>query len=648
MDASGDAYVTGFSTSPNFPTANAFQGSLNGASNAVISELNPSGSALVYSTYLGGTDSTTAGGLTGANGITVDSTGNASVVGVTYACNFPVKNAIQSTCGSETGAYGSGFIAQFTSSGALNFSTYFGQDSEAQLRSVALDSSSNIYVFGITGPTSTGLPLVNPVQSNGSVSTYFVSELNSTASSLLFSTYFGPGASLQPIMPTDTVDSAGNIYLVGVTYGGLPTVNAFDPVFLGGTPPILALNMSAAFVVKIAATNAAAAGLAPAEVDFGNQPVGTSSSPQTVALTDLGTVALGITSISPSGDFQETDNCGASVAAEGGSCTINVTFTPTAAGSRTGSINIADNAAGSPQAIILTGSGGLPAASVSPTTLTFSNVAVGSSSAPQTVTLTNSGAADLNINRIGTTGQFTESNTCGTDLPYAENGFPSGNCQISVIFSPTSSGPQTGTLVITDNASGSPQTVSLSGNPPPAGFTITPDGSSSSASATVTAGQTATYSLSVSGTNGFTGAVNFSCSGAPKYSTCSISPNPANVSGTSAVPLTVNVSTQAASNGQLLQIPLPKSPRQKDFPLLVMMAVGSVIWLRSIGKRSLSGKRVLARTALLFAVVAVTGCGGGSSSQSGQPGTPGGQYKLTVTATAGSVTQNMNLNLTVN
>lgn len=646
VDASGDAYVSGYSYSTNFPTANAFQQSLNGAashmSNAVITELNPSGSSLVYSTYLGGT------GDADGTGITTDSAGNASVVGATFSCDFPLKNPFQTTC--TTGPNGAGgFVAQFDATGSLNFSTYFGfsGSSSAEPTSVARDGSGNIYVGGVNfgggQQISPVVPLMNPVDSNCS-SAAFVSELNATGTSLLFSTCFGsptisPGAEFNPT-PQVAIDPSGNIYISGEAFPGLPVVNALDPVFLGGNTPEGDFALSAAFVAKIATTNAAAVGLAPAEVDFGNEPVGTTSSAQTVTLTDLGTISLAITSISPTGDFQETNNCGNSVAAGGGSCTINVTFTPTAAGSRTGGIGIVDNAAGNPQTIVLTGNGGVPTASVNPTSLTFSNVAVGSSSAPQTVTLTNGGTASLSINQISTTGQFTETNNCGTSLGLT-------TCQISVVFSPTSAGVQTGTLTVMDNAAGNPQTVPLSGNPPAPGFTITPGGGSSSTSATVTAGQTANYSLSLAGTNGFSGAVNFTCSGAPMYSSCAVSPNPANVSGTSALAVGVSVSTQAGSNVVPLRLRWPNTGARKELPPAAAISLALLISLLFIGRPRISRKGVLAGAALLFAMAVAAGCGGGSYTPP-QNKTPAGQYTLAVTATSGSVTQSMNLSLTVN
>jgi hypothetical protein len=395
VDGSGNAYVTGRTFSTNFPTANAFQpnnDATSGGPNAVVAELNPAGSSLVYSTYLGGT------GGSSAFSIAADSAGNASIVGSADSCDFPLKNALQSSCTDN-----SAFVAKFGPTGALDFSTFFGGASQpgGAPDSVAQDGSGNIYLSGITNTSD--LTLVNAVQSSGP---YFVSKIDPSGSTLMFSTYFGSATPALGNNAVVSVDGTGNIYLAGGTTQGLPVINALDPVFLGGETE-LAEPIPAVFIAKIAPTNAPAAGFAPAEINFGNQPVGTMSSPQTVTITNLGSVALGITNISASGDFQQTNNCGTGISAGGGSCAVMVTFAPTVAGSRTGSIIVTDNAAGSPQAVMLTGSGGIPAASVSPTSLAFSNVSVGSSSAPQTVNLTNAGAADLAINLVSITGDFS-------------------------------------------------------------------------------------------------------------------------------------------------------------------------------------------------------------------------------------------------
>ena len=224
-------------------------------------------------------------------------------------------------------------------------------------------------------------------------------------------------------------------------------------------------------------------GIAPAvtlsanSVAFGNQRVGTTSSlTQTVTLTNGGTATLNLTSITRAGaspgDFavagSGTTPCplaGGPVAASA-SCTFTLTFTPAAPGARAATVNITDDAAGSPQTVSLSGTGTVPAVTLSATSLAYGNQRVGTTSAGQNVTLTNNDAAPLNLTSITITGAqaadfaFAAGNTCPTG---AGSVAPGASCTISVSFTPAATGVRAATVNITDNAAGSPQRVSLSG-----------------------------------------------------------------------------------------------------------------------------------------------------------------------------------------
>jgi hypothetical protein len=181
--------------------------------------------------------------------------------------------------------------------------------------------------------------------------------------------------------------------------------------------------------------------------------------------------------------------------------------------------------------VALSGTGIAPVAALSPTSLSFANQVVNSSSVPQSVTLNNSGSAALAINGISATGDFGESNNCGVSLPAG------GSCTINVIFTPTAAGAGSGSLIITDNSlGGNQQTVSLSGTG--VDFSL----SESPSSVTVSAGQAAHYTVTVSPLGGnFGSAVSLSCSGLPALSNCSFSPTaptPGATSVTSALTLT--------------------------------------------------------------------------------------------------------------
>jgi hypothetical protein len=147
----------------------------------------------------------------------------------------------------------------------------------------------------------------------------------------------------------------------------------------------------------------------------------------------MGSAPLTIATKTVTGDFAETDDCGTSIA--GASfCTFSVTFTPTAPGSRFGSILLGDNAAGSPHLINLVGIGSSPIVTVSPQALTFSSVPVGQTSLAQTITLSNTGNSTLNIGSITVSANFAETNNCPPALALA------ASCQIQVTVTSTAGG----------------------------------------------------------------------------------------------------------------------------------------------------------------------------------------------------------------
>ncbi len=205
-------------------------------------------------------------------------------------------------------------------------------------------------------------------------------------------------------------------------------------------------------------------------LQFGTQAVGTTSAPLTVTVENTGNNFLNFNSLTftATGPFtvtggtceQETDG-GYS---PGGTCTLTVTFAPTTTGPQTGSISVASNALASPSTITLQGTGtaaAAPAASLSPTTLSFGNVAIGTTTTAQVLTLSNTGNAVLNISGITISGanpsDFAETNTCGATLAAGST------CTISVTFTPASASSFAASISVADNATGSPQTATLSG-----------------------------------------------------------------------------------------------------------------------------------------------------------------------------------------
>jgi hypothetical protein len=420
-----------------------------------------------------------------------------------------------------------------------------------------------------------------------------------------------------------------------LTVGASCTVTAtFTPTGAGSRVAALSIASTATdnpLTVSLVGTGLGPiAVLSPLSLTFASQNVGTSSAAQVLTLSNTGIGPLSITQIAASGDFSETNTCGASVAA-GSSCQISVIFTPIATGNRAGNVTITDDAPGSPQNISLSGTGtslSSAVASLSPSSLTFASQTVGTSSAAQIVTLTNSGTASMSITQIAVSGDFSETNTCGTSLAAGSS------CPISVVFTPTTTGSRTGTVAISDSAPGSPQTATLAGDGSSFGLAIGQGGSSS---ATVVAGSTATYMLSIGGA-GFSGQVTLTCTGAPSEATCSFPGGTTpTVSATSASQFTVSLSTTARSMTFLPPVPI-RVPW-----LWAMVFIGFVLLPAVINSKRPALRFIRAFPLLLL----VSACGGGGSTSITSSGTPPGTYSLTVKATAGTASQSIPLSLIV-
>lgn len=208
--------------------------------------------------------------------------------------------------------------------------------------------------------------------------------------------------------------------------------------------------------------------LLPQTLAFGDQTVGTTSPPQTVTLSNFGSSALPINGISivetsataqgvAPPEFAQTNNCGTSLPGNS-SCPIQITFTPQAAGNWSASLNVGYQGPSSPQNVPLTGTGAsAPTVSLTPSSMMFTTQLINTTSPQQTATLTNTGTQTVTINSISATPPFAQTNNCPSTLN--EN----ASCQIQVTFTPTGPGNAPGTLSVSDNALGSPQTVSLTG-----------------------------------------------------------------------------------------------------------------------------------------------------------------------------------------
>ena len=517
VDSSGAAYVTGGTWSTDFPTVAPIQ-SYGGGEDAFLSKFSAGGATLVYSTYLGGTAQDQG------NGIAVDSSGNAYVTGFTLSINFPTVSPFQASNKATT--YGTAFVAKMDPAGsALVYSTYLGGSTMDSGEAMAVDSAGDAYLAGATWSSDfpTFIPLQPSIAAKYAGSNAFVTKLNPAGSALLYSTYLGGSGHATNGAPSSGGDAAYGIAVdpLGVTFvAGLtgsadfPSVDALQSsnnsqveftafvaclnsagtalgysTYLGGAgddqangvavdadddayvagkttspdfPTVSPLQATpgGAFVGEVSPPPAVA--LFPASLNFGTVAGNTMSQQRIVTLTSINNSAVNITSITASGDFSLTTTAtscpytGGTMPA-GANCTINVVFMPTATNTRTGDLTITYIGAGSPLSVPLTGVGIVSAVNVSPASLTFSGQNVGTESTSQPVTLLNIGSVPLTVGSVAVTSGFKQNNNC---LPTVA---ALASCTINVSFLPNATGPQTGTLTITDFSGNSPQAVALSG-----------------------------------------------------------------------------------------------------------------------------------------------------------------------------------------
>jgi len=693
LDSSEDIYVAGSTASSNFPvTTGVFQATLNGTQNSFVAKLHPGGSALDYSTYLGG-----ASGPSSAAAIAVDLDGNALVTGETQATDFPTEGgALQTACASSAGApCDDAFVASLNPTAtALNYSTYLGGGLHDAGAAIALDGATpqNAYIAGATlstdFPVTAGVfqPACAVASSSSACANAFVAKIEPSAASFAITPLIAPFGTV-PVSVTSTAQtitvtnntgtpvtfssitasapfavsatgttcsaSAGSSLDVGASCSIAVT---FTPTAAGVQTGALTLTDTAAGSpqsISLSGTGVSSVvSLSPTSLSFPDQAVGIPSTPLPVTLTNSGSGSLTISSISFTGsnaaDFSQTNTCGTTVAG-GASCMISITFTPAASGGASATLSVSDNATGSPQTLGITGNGVSPSVSLSPTTLNFGSQIVGTRSAtPQTVTVTNTGNANLTVNSIAVSGanasefSLLQKSPCGASIGAG------ASCSIQLNFKPQGDGPRSATLSISDNAPGSPQTVDLSGTGADFSLSINPTTS------TVNPGKSATYTVNVTPVGGFSAAVTLGCTGFPTYGTCSLSPTSVTPNG-SAATATLTVGTLApAATPPLLRLLPPggflKAPAVVKLTWLLGLLTG-VLALIGLG-RSRPRRTLLALAGALLMATLWTSCASspasGNANNPANNGTPPGTYTLTISGTSNGIGQNTTVQIVVN
>jgi len=521
------AYIVGYTGGTDFPVINPVQNfnaaGINNGNNFFVVALAGNGSAATYSTYLGGSSSESNQGQIHLPGIGVTSTGAAIIAGGTYSSNFPVTltttparsvfaTGINAAAGSLplTNPLSLTFSSQVVTvpstpqtvtllnlgSTALAISSIAATGDYAQTNTCGtnLSGGGECSISVVFTPTSSSNPRAGTITVNGTSMVTLTGTganggyMNLTPLSLTFLSpqTVGTAAPSQSVV----VSNAGNQTL---TFNTSPFTMSGDFAQTNNCPASLASNTSCTASVSflpnqegqltgtmsVSTTNNAspnsyvnlagngAAGtaaltLAGSGMVFNPQTIGVTSTAQALSVSNTGNVPVTIFSASASGDYAAT-GC-VQTLNPGGTCSVRVSFTPTASGTRTGSVTITDSTPASPHSFTLTGTGvaSTETITITPSALDFADQALGQPTARALVlTVTNTGDYPVTFDRIVESGDFHITSTSCTTLAFRT---PPATCTVSVSFTPTVTGARTGSIVFTDSATGSPQTVTLSGN----------------------------------------------------------------------------------------------------------------------------------------------------------------------------------------
>ena len=680
MDSNGNAIVIGWTESTDFPLKNPIvHGYVGfGVSLGFVSSLSADGSALNYSSILGGSAQADQSSESGASAIALDGNGTAYVTGSTDSPAFPVT----------PGAYNQGppaypgtivFVMKLPSDGSLAYSSLIGnvspppQDSGygyIGISGIAVDSAGSAYITGSAGtlwPTTAGAyqtQILGPSPWNAP----FITKLAPDASSLTYSTFLGPSGQAAGIV----VDGSGEAIVSGSNApSGFPTTsNAYE-----GSIPANACCPS--YLSKLSADGSQ---LLYSTFFYGNlnfQPTAWTAATG-VTLDAAGDIWLAgntsdvqlpleqpIQSVPGplgfpafSGFISEFDPTGTRLlfstyfGAPGGGMAMNGTVIDgqgnvhiagtveyqlyTSPGVYLGSVTPnPDYAYGF--AATINPSVASPAMCVAyPANqgIGFGNVPTGSSS-NQTLKITNCGSQSLSMS------SFQSSSPVFT-IPTGPNGCTqqvavNASCNLTVTFAPTTFNTTYSAILTISGNTSMPMIMPLSGLGVPS-FGLNAPGSSGTA--TITAGATAHYTISVGG-EGISTTATLTCAGVPANAICSV-PSTVTVSATSASTFAVTVSTMAPSMaGVDFRTSSPHWPWAS-----AILGMGMLV-LPMAGRPRRSMRRGTRTIIAIAGMALLLSCGGGSTGSSGSGGTPQGTYTLTVTATANSATQSLPLTLIV-
>jgi hypothetical protein len=385
-------------------------------------------------------------------------------------------------------------------------------------------------------------------------------------------------------------------------------------------------------------------------LSFPDTVTGQKSASQSITLTSSGDQAVSFQSVSVTGanagDFEESDNCVSTVVLQPKhSCAIFIIYAPASVGSSLATLNVLDSAVGNPQQYGLSGAGVAPPPPTAVVTLnpagTFNlagTTTQGTTAAPQSLTVSNTGTGPLHVTAIGVSGLNAGDFSVSGSNCLATAVATGASCAIPVTFAPLASGIRTTTLTITDDAANSPQMVTLNATAVPAVTIVAAAGATLSAS--VSAGQTATFNLQATPGAGFSGTLAFTCSGMPIGTKCS-APS-VTVTNGATVSFTVSVTTSGSAPA-VYGAPRSFPGMPRIYPLATILPLLLLAFLLALNKRErgkistipFDWKRFATLACLVFLV---NGCGGGGGASSAQQPppiiTPTGTYTLMATPSA--------------
>ncbi len=401
-------------------------------------------------------------------------------------------------------------------------------------------------------------------------------------------------------------------------------------------------STSLEFISLLGTAGASTLQLQPASLAFGTVLIGATTS-LPLQLTNTGTTTVTFTSIATTGDYAVSGGCGTTLAA-GASCTELVSFTPTDTGSRPGTVSIVSSASSLPLVVQVTGAAAQTHLQISPGVLNFGSVAQATTASLSLTLANNSTTISITGLAFTATGDFVVTSPCA-----ASTLSPGASCSVTVAFTPTTSGTRTGTLTIAGSDPASPLVVPLTGTgvspvaPPGSGsFTL----SASPLSATVSSSSPATYTLTITPANGFTGQVVLNCAAlvAAQYASCSLQPSSISLNGTTPQTASVTINTVTTARNE------PSGRHQRNGSSLCLLAPTVLLFWRLRRTLTTQSWPMLLVLLCTSAMLLVSGCGSSGSATSNLRKTPSGSYTYTVSAssTTGTVTsQSVTLSLVV-